>query len=167
MKTHVKPIEIIFTDDDEDDLGFFREALLEVERPTRLTTFRSCESLLEHFSLLKGPRPDILFLDINMPGMDGISCLHEIRKNPRYSSLPIIIFTGSFKPLDVEESYLWGANMYLKKPSGFTELVNTVKKLFSDPWYGRLVDFQTHKYVPVKSAFTPSGQIQGASKGRP
>jgi CheY-like chemotaxis protein len=148
MKTHIKPVEVIFTDDDQDDLDFFREALLKVERPTNLTTFNDCEGLMKYLGRKKSPpSPDLLFLDINMPKMDGLTCLHNIRENQQYRKLPIIMFTTSLRPLDVEQSYRWGANLYIKKPGGFEELVVTLKRLFSKQWFERLVQQKKPTYT--------------------
>ncbi len=152
MKTHTDPVEVIFTDDDQDDLDFFREALLQVERTTHLNTFRDCEGLMKYLNRKKSPpSPDILFLDINMPKMDGLTCLHKIREDQKYRKLPIIMFTTSLRPLDVEQSYRWGANLYIKKPSGQGELVITLKRLFSKQWFDRLINHEKqHITYPVQ-----------------
>jgi CheY-like chemotaxis protein len=151
MQAQTKPLEIVYTDDDDDDLGFFREALAEIDKPTRLETFTGSNDLFTYLYAPEPPVMDILFLDINMPGKNGLDCLYEIRQSTRYSKIPVIMFTTSMRPLDIEASYLKGANMYMKKPAGFRELVATLQKLFSDRWYGRIMNYQKPKYIPHKA----------------
>jgi CheY-like chemotaxis protein len=150
METHTKPIEVIFTDDDEDDLEFFRQALEKLETPTNLNTFRDCDKMMKFLERKKDtPSPDIIFLDINIPKKDGLTCLMELRSKPRFQKVPIIMFTTSLRPLDVQQSYIKGANLYIKKPSGFNELVTTMQKLFSKQWIGRLMKMErVHLYRP-------------------
>jgi response regulator RpfG family c-di-GMP phosphodiesterase len=150
METRTKPIEVIFTDDDEDDLEFFRQALGMLETPTNLNTFRDGDKMMKFLERKKDPlSPDIIFLDINMPKKDGLTCLLEMRSKPRFQKIPIIMFTTSLRPVDVQQSYIKGANLFIKKPSGFNELVTTMRKLFSKQWLGRLMNMEkVHLYRP-------------------
>lgn len=59
---------------------------------------------------------DLILMDIMMPGMDGIEALHRIRKDPRFSSLPIIAFTAKASDDDREICISAGANDYITKP---------------------------------------------------
>jgi response regulator RpfG family c-di-GMP phosphodiesterase len=159
METHTKPIEVIFTDDDEDDLEFFRQALGKLETPANLNTFRDCDKMMKFLERKKDPpSPQIIFLDINMPKKDGLTCLHELRAKPRFAKVPIIMFTTSLRPVDVEQSYIRGANLYIKKPTGFNELVTTVQRLFSKQWLDRLMnmDKAVHIVKPDANEGTPA-----------
>ena len=72
--------------------------------------------------------PNVLFLDLNMPKKNGIECLYEIKRNDRFSEIAIAIFSTSSSEEHIEETFVQGANIYIKKPSDFA----TLKKVLSD-----------------------------------
>ncbi|HWJ91922.1 MAG TPA: response regulator, partial [Flavisolibacter sp.] len=86
---------IFIADDDTDDLLLFTEALAGVDPTVKLEHVKNGIALI---SLLSHLEPDLLFLDLDMPGKNGLECLIEIRKNPRYELLPIIVFSSTSRP---------------------------------------------------------------------
>lgn len=72
--------------------------------------------------------PNILFLDINMPKKNGVECLLEIKKNERFNDIAIAIYSTSSSEEHVEETFINGANIYIKKPNDF----QTLKKILAD-----------------------------------
>jgi CheY-like chemotaxis protein len=74
---------------------------------------------------------DIILMDINMPGMDGMECARQIRKlsDEKKSSVPIVAITGNAKNYTFEDFREAGINEYLQKPLNFDALVETVKRL--------------------------------------
>lgn len=75
------------------------------------------------------PKPGILLLDINMPKMNGHEVLDQIRGEPRFCNLPVIILTTSKTEEDRVRSYDLGATAYIKKPVGFENLSHAVKTI--------------------------------------
>ena len=71
----------------------------------------------EKFSL-----PSVIFLDLNMPKMDGRECLQEIRKSESLREIPVVIYTTSSHQKDIEETRKMGANGFISKPSSLREL---------------------------------------------
>lgn len=113
-------IDIYIAEDDSDDQYLIRRALSSYNAPLNLHFFDSGEALLQ---ALQSPSDrSLIFLDLNMPGMSGIECLHQLRKIDLYQTPPIIIFTTSEHELDIYRSYESGANIYLSKPAEFSEL---------------------------------------------
>ncbi|MBS1603436.1 MAG: response regulator [Bacteroidetes bacterium] len=109
---------ILIVDDDADDLQFFTDAVAEIDSNVScITAFNGIEALqvLEAAS----PRPDYIFLDLNMPKMGGKQCLRHIRNNPLFQSIPIIIYSTSRRPEDVEEVRAAGAAAFIVKPNKF------------------------------------------------
>lgn len=122
---------IFLADDDQDDQTFFVDALGDIDPEiscqvvndgqTALTTLRNLNEL-----------PSIIFLDINMPYLNGLDCLVHLRADSRFDKIPIVILTtsstGSQRARDL------GANMYLTKPTSIKELTcmlqNTLINLF-------------------------------------
>src|SRR3954454_22193073 len=86
---------IFIADDDNDDLLLFSEALAGIDASVKLEHVNNGIALL---SLLTHIKPDLLFLDLDMPGKNGLECLVEIRKNALYESLPIVVFSSTTRP---------------------------------------------------------------------
>lgn len=121
-------IHIILADDDEDDRLFFTDAFEELKINTKVSTFNDGVELMDYLNHEDAVLPNVLFLDLNMPKKNGIECLHEIKKNERFNDIAIAIFSTSSSEEHVEETFVSGANIYIKKPSDF----NTLKKVLSD-----------------------------------
>jgi two-component system response regulator len=73
--------------------------------------------------------PVIILLDLNLPKVNGLEVLREIRSDERIRVIPVIILTTSVEDEDVIESYARGANSYIRKPVDFTEFVDAVHTL--------------------------------------
>jgi CheY-like chemotaxis protein len=74
--------------------------------------------------------PDYIFLDINMPVMDGKECLVEIRKNPRLKEIPVIIYSTASEPREIATLYFLGASSYITKPRSYNELMPVLLSFF-------------------------------------
>lgn len=126
---------ILLAEDDQDDVIVFELAIKEVnneyEIPMYLRHAKDGELL---FVLLKEQLPDILFLDINIPCKDGISCIREIRKNKEYDNLPVIMYTSHKHDIKIEEAFREGANYYIVKSNTVSELAKKLKKVCSIDW---------------------------------
>lgn len=121
-------LHIMLADDDEDDRLFFQEAFEEVKINYRISTFNDGEQLMAHLNESSNPLPDIVFLDLNMPRKSGIECLKEIRANERLKKISVAIYSTSSSEQDIEDTFVSGANVYIKKPNDF----NMLKKILSD-----------------------------------
>jgi CheY-like chemotaxis protein len=121
-------IHIILADDDEDDRHFFTDAFSELKMSTKVQTFKDGVELLDYLNAKDSILPQLLFLDLNMPKKNGMQCLTEIKANPRFSSIAIAIYSTSSTEEHIEETFLEGANIYIKKPNDFKIL----KKILAD-----------------------------------
>jgi CheY-like chemotaxis protein len=79
------------------------------------------------------PKPSVILLDLNLPGMDGRDVLERLKQDGSLKEIPIVVFTTSSSPKDVEFCYQKGANGYLVKPMNADELQRTVQA-FVDYW---------------------------------
>jgi CheY-like chemotaxis protein len=75
--------------------------------------------------------PDLVVLDIVMPGENGLKVLEHIRSRPELRPLPVVIFTGLPTELRMEEAYRLGANSFLEKPADFMQTVKLVQSLYT------------------------------------
>ena len=125
-------INILLVDDDEDDRIFFAEALKELGMPHHIVMAKGCTDLFE--ILQKGESFDVIFLDINMPVIDGRECLKKIKFHESYKNIPVIIYSSSSYAEDVEDTYKAGAHYYFIKPYAHINLLSSLKIIFSMNW---------------------------------
>jgi twitching motility two-component system response regulator PilH len=92
----------------------------------------SAESAEQAFKMLETERPDLVFLDIVLPGMSGFTALRKLRRNPDTESIPVIMISGN--PQAVEQFYVKkiGADGFMKKPFGRYEVFSRIERLVSD-----------------------------------
>ncbi|MEB3339043.1 MAG: response regulator [Leptolyngbyaceae bacterium] len=76
------------------------------------------------------PRPTVILLDLNLPGTDGREIIQQVKQDDTLKSIPIVVFTTSSNPKDIEICYRYGANSYLLKPIGSQALINTIQDFF-------------------------------------
>lgn len=121
-------IHIILADDDEDDRLFFTDAFSELKINTKVNTYNDGVELMNYLNSDDAILPQVLFLDLNMPKKNGIECLHEIKSNSKLEDIAIAIYSTSSSEEHIEETFVSGANIYIKKPNDFESL----KKILSD-----------------------------------
>jgi len=121
-------IRVMLADDDEDDRLFFREAFEEIKMKTSVTTLENGIELMNYLNTPDVVLPHVLFLDLNMPGKTGLDCLREIKSIDRLKNIAIAIYSTSASDEDIEETFVQGANIYIKKPHEFS----TLKTILSD-----------------------------------
>src|SRR6188508_2465535 len=119
-------IRILYADDDSDDQEFFQDGISEAKLNCSLIIFDDGYALLKFLDKNSYKCVDIIFLDINMPLISGKQCLKEIRQNPKFDHIPVIILSTS--TLEVNELLEAGANLFISKAIFF----NTSVKFFSE-----------------------------------
>lgn len=126
--------KILLIDDDTDDQEFFLEAAHEVDSDIECSFASSCEEALD---LLKSKSfsPTHIFLDLNMPKLDGKKCLAEIKKIAHLKNTPVIIYSTSSLKRDIEETRALGAIHFLTKPSAFQELCAAISNILALKFY--------------------------------
>jgi len=77
----------------------------------------------------KFPRPGLILLDIKLPKVDGLEVLKQLKADPQFKSIPIIMLTTSDRDEEIAESYAGGANSYVVKPMDFEDFMKKVRKL--------------------------------------
>lgn len=129
-----KPLLILLADDDEDDRLFFKEALEDIKIKTNVTTVNDGIELMEYLTQPDNVLPDMVFLDLNMPRKNGIQCLEEIRNSEILKTLTVAIYSTSGAERDIEETFVKGANVYIKKPNDYTALKKVVEEAMRINW---------------------------------
>lgn len=145
MNQHIR---ILLADDDADDRLFFQEAVTDSVVRAEYSGVESGLQLIDFLSNVQAsPVPDVIFLDINMPGMDGKECLREIRNQVQFADTPIIMLSTSTSAKDIDETYRDGANMYISKALFYMDSENWIEKLFPSDWRQGLLHPPREKFA--------------------
>jgi two-component system response regulator len=130
------PITILIADDDPDDRQLTKEAFEENHLANELRFVEDGEELLDYLNQRgkysdpdSAPWPGIILLDLNMPRKDGREALQEIKQDPRFRGIRVVIMTTSKAEEDVVRSYNLSAASYITKPVTFERLVEVVRAL--------------------------------------
>jgi chemotaxis family two-component system response regulator Rcp1 len=127
---------ILLIEDSRTDVKIIERALREGNIAHRLTVFHDGRKALDFLTQLdqscdgESLEPDLILLDLNLPGIDGYQVLTEIKTHPILRSLPVVILTTSRREEDVLQTYQAGANTYIQKPAEYPryrELVMTLR----------------------------------------
>jgi CheY-like chemotaxis protein len=140
-------LRILLVDDDEDDRQFFADALEDIGLNTELRQLENGKSCMEYLLQETENTPDLVFLDLNMPIMNGFECLEAIRSTPYLKDLLVAIYSTSSAERDIEETFEKGANIYIKKPSSFSELKKSLKQVVKINWAYHLNDFKKENFL--------------------
>jgi CheY-like chemotaxis protein len=129
----VKPIEILLIEDSPADVRLMLEALAEAKLRNIVRVAEDGETAME---LLRRPatrQPDLILLDLNLPGMDGREVLQEIKADPELAIIPVVVLTTSNADEDVLRAYRLHTNCYITKPANFDQFVRVVHSI-QDFW---------------------------------
>lgn len=134
MSMKNEPMHILLADDDEDDRLFFSDALNEIKMNTIVKIVNDGYELLNYLNSEDTVLPNVLFLDLNMPRMNGKDCLTKIKKIKKLNDIAIAIYSTSSAEKDIEETFVNGANIFIKKPSDFAALKKILKQIITLNW---------------------------------
>jgi CheY-like chemotaxis protein len=123
MKKH-----ILLIDDDQDELHIFVEALKQVSIPYKCTWAKSGEQALEQLLYLK---PDIIFLDLHMPGMGGLECLAAIKRLPGVQHIPVNLHSSVMTAELRGQGMRLGASACFEKSASISELADMLQELMT------------------------------------
>lgn len=124
-------INVYVADDDSDDRTFFSDALTEIPILTKVSEFNNGVDLMADLISGNNPSPNVIFLDLKMPMMDGFECLADIRDLPQFKNTPVVIYSTSYHPKEIARLKEMGASLYLQKPSSYNQLKTLLHKCLS------------------------------------
>ena len=127
-------LKVLLADDDEDDRMFFEDAISELPIKTHLRSVADGDELLDYLSDPNNVMPNLIFLDLNMPKKGGIECLKEIRSDERFNNLCIAIYSTSASEQDIENTFILGANVYIRKPNDYGQLKKVLSSVLAINW---------------------------------
>lgn len=129
--TAAQPLDIVQIEDNPGDVRLTKEAVAETEINHTFHVFPTGDSAIESILDEDTPwYPDLILLDLNLPGKDGREILGTMQRHPRLQRLPVVILTSSDAGQDIRRSYEANANAYLTKPDdldGFVSLMESIE----------------------------------------
>lgn len=125
---------ILVAEDDEDDRFFIQEAIAESQLAKHLTFVGDGLELLETLNRPQASLPSLILLDLNMPRLNGLAALKQLKASPHLCHIPVVILTTSQAESDIVSTYQLGSCGYLTKPSEFGQLVTMLKQL-EEYWF--------------------------------
>lgn len=150
----------MLVEDLEDDVELVRRAFAKAAVPNPIHVVRSGEEALKYLSgtgqyanRAEHPLPDLILLDLRMPGMDGFEVLAWIRSQTGIRTIPVVVLTSSDLVWDVNRAYELGASSFLVKPMDFEDYAR-LGKLISNYWL---------KAVKTPESFRPPPTRNGRS----
>lgn len=145
----MEPIDILVVEDNPGDARLIKEVLNTnkssyrlhiVEDGVEAMSFLNREGKFLHF-----PRPDLIFLDLNLPKKDGREVLNEIKTDDNLKLIPVVIMTTSQAEEDIIKAYSLHANCYVTKPLELDQFIKTIKSIV-DFWFA-LVKLPRKEYI--------------------
>ena len=129
-----KDMKILLIEDNPDDVEITLRAFKKHNLANHITVARDGEEALDIIfqhgkESAEGLRPDLILLDLKLPKVDGMEVLRQIKENSETKVIPVIILTSSKEENDLSESYLLGANSYIRKPVNFEKFIGVVMQL--------------------------------------
>lgn len=128
--TRGKPLKVLIADDDEGDRYILKLAFQEIIASFELEFAFDGQKVLDCLNeklIHRTEFPDVIFLDLNMPIKDGREALSEIRANPTFRNIYIVIYSTSNSPEDRQSTLDMGADCYYTKPSDLNDLIEILK----------------------------------------
>jgi two-component system response regulator len=127
---------ILLVEDNPDDVALTVRAFRKSKLPIEIVVARDGVEALdylfatgEHAGRDNSALPQLVLLDLKLPGMDGLKVLERIRANPKTKLQPVVILTSSTEQPDLKTGYSLGVNSYIRKPVDFQEFVDAVGRL--------------------------------------
>ena len=132
----MKPRIILLVEDNPSDVALTQRAFAKSHIANELVVARDGQEALDtlfstgkHAGRGVSDLPALVLLDLNLPGIDGLEVLRQIRTDPRTHRLPVVILTTSVEEKDLVQSYDLGANSYIRKPVDFTQFMQAIDHL--------------------------------------
>lgn len=128
-----RPIEVLLVEDNPGDVRLMVEALKDAKVNNNLSVAINGEEAMAFIrregAYSDAPTPDLIMLDLNLPKKDGREVLEEIKEDPDFKHIPVVVITTSGAEEDIIKSYSLHANCYITKPVNFEQFIKVVHSI--------------------------------------
>jgi CheY-like chemotaxis protein len=130
---NVRPIQILLVEDSPTDAKLTLAALNLAKVANQVTHVedgvQAMEFLNRQGKFAQSVRPDLILLDLNLPRKDGREVLEELKADPKFNTIPVVVLTTSKAEQDILRSYQLHANCYITKPVNFEQFLDVIKSI--------------------------------------
>ncbi|MDB5197058.1 MAG: hypothetical protein JWP88_1429 [Flaviaesturariibacter sp.] len=151
---------VYLIEDDTDDCQIFTEAIKEISTQIILECSNDCLHVLGKLETFV---PELIFLDLHLPKKGGLECLSEIHDTIALRNIPVVMYTGSISPIDIDKSAAMGAKLYFEKPSSYRELVVQLRHVLSRDWHTpealQPMVFKGGEFTPLQAYLKSNKQL--------
>lgn len=136
--SRARPIEILLVEDNPADIRLTVEGLKDAKVANNLHAVQDGSAALDFLFRRAGhqsaPRPDLILLDLNLPGIDGRAVLREVKDDASLRTIPVVVITSSEAEADIIRAYESHANCFISKPIDFEGFLQVVRSI-EDFWF--------------------------------
>jgi CheY-like chemotaxis protein len=125
---------VLLIDDDKEDQEIFSDAVREVDDSVKFISEFNSDRAIENLNALNHDRPQIIFLDMNMPRLNGKQLLSELKLHPSTSGIHVVMCSTFFGELDLKETKRLGAVHHMVKPTRFIDLCEEIRRILNTKW---------------------------------
>jgi CheY-like chemotaxis protein len=147
------PITILLVDDDEDCRMLVRDAIevCDADHQNNVVEVHDGQAAIDYLkrSVSEGKKPGLIFLDVEMPRMNGIEALQKIKSDPSLKDIPVVMLTGVAEEEYMQRAAVFGANSYTIKPASADEFIKTVSN--SATYWLRVHQYPT-RHLPQEAS---------------
>lgn len=126
-----RPLRVLLIDDSSVDRALAEEAFALLDPPAVLVTAPGGAEALRDLTAPEAVLPDLVLLDLNMPGMNGFAVLEQLKRHPTLQSLPVLMLTTSRADDDIQQAYALHASAYLPKAISFEGFLAQLEALLT------------------------------------
>lgn len=127
-------LNVIVADNDENTLIFFKNILKELKISIKVQCFSNGKSLMEYLNNDDAVVPELVFIKYRIPGKDSMECLDEIRADLKFSNMVTAIYSEPIPEAEIEDIFVKGANIYMKKTESFDTLKKVLAEVITINW---------------------------------
>ena len=129
IKSPNSNFRLLIADDDIDDVQLTKSFFTEKKLPIQINEVHDGDILLEHLRADTKNLPQLILLDLNMPKKGGLEALEEIKMDEIFRRIPVVIFSTSNTPDEIEKAYELGASCFVSKPDNVEEWRDKIEKI--------------------------------------
>ncbi|RLJ23600.1 response regulator receiver domain-containing protein [Chryseobacterium sp. 7] len=127
-------LNVIVADQDENTLIFFKNILKELKISIKVQCFSNGKDLMEYLNNEDAVVPEIVFINYMIPGKESMKCLEEIESNSKFNNMVSAIFSEPIPENEIEDIFVKGANIFMKKPECFEKLKKVLSEVITINW---------------------------------
>ncbi|MDH3584754.1 MAG: response regulator [Phycisphaerae bacterium] len=128
-----RPIELLLVEDNPGDIRLTREAIMEAGLEVNLSVAMNGDDAMAFLRRerlhARAPRPDLILLDLNLPGKGGREVLAEIKSDDGLATIPVVVLTTSSSQDDINRAYKLHCNCYITKPVDLDQFIDVVRSI--------------------------------------